>query len=207
MTAPYSPNMAPPALILASTSVYRKALLSRLQVPFACVSPLVDEKPLPLESPHALSQRLALEKARAVSKLHPNAYVVGSDQVLDLNGQALGKPHSHSNAVTMLSQMSGRTMQFHTAVAVVHGLETRTGIDTVTVTFKQLSQAHIETYLQLDQPYDCAGSCKSELLGIALCERIESQDPTSQIGLPLILTLRLLNELGYEVLDHAGSLA
>jgi septum formation protein len=193
------------SLILASTSKYRKELVSRLRVPFTCLSPEVDETPLLQETPLALAQRLALAKAQAIAKQHPQAFVIGSDQVLDLGGEPLGKPHTHANAVAMLRRMSGQTMQFHTAVAVVHGSQVRTGLDTVTVRIKSLTDAQIETYLQLDQPYDCAGSCKSESLGIALCEHIASADPTSQIGLPLILTLRLLSELGYEVLDHAGS--
>jgi septum formation protein len=193
-----------PHLILASTSKYRKELVSRLRVPFDCISPQVDETPLANESPLALAQRLALAKALAVAKLHPNAFVIGSDQVLDLGGEPLGKPHTHDNAVAMLRCMRGQTMQFHTAVVVVNGEDIRTGLDTVSVSIKPLTDTHIETYLRLDMPYDCAGSCKSELLGIALCERIDSQDPTSQIGLPLILTLKLLSDLGYDVLDHAG---
>ncbi len=195
---------AAPHLILASTSKYRKELVLRLRVPFECLSPQVDETPLTHETPLALAQRLALAKAQAVSKDYPKAFVIGSDQVLNLAGEPLGKPHNHANAVAMLRSMRGQTMQFHTAVAVVHGSEVRTGIDTVNVRIKPLTDAQIETYLLLDTPYDCAGSCKSESLGIALCERIDSQDPSSQIGLPLILTLQLLADLGYEVLDHAG---
>jgi septum formation protein len=193
-----------PQLILASTSKYRKELVSRWRVPFTCASPEVDETPREGETPLSLAQRLALAKAQAIARLHPMAFVIGSDQVLDLNGEPLGKPHTHANAVAMLRRMSGKTMQFITAVAVVHGDAVQTGIDTVNVTIKPLTDAQIETYLQLDQPYDCAGSCKSESLGIALCERIDSIDPTSQIGLPLMLTQRLLAQLGYEVLDHAG---
>ena len=196
-----------PQLILASTSKYRKELVSRWRVPFSCASPEVDETPREGETPLLLAQRLALAKAQAIAKLHPMAFVMGSDQVLDLNGEPLGKPHTHANAVAMLRRMSGKTMQFITAVAVVHGDAVQTGIDTVTVTIKPLTDAHIETYLQLDQPYDCAGSCKSESLGIALCDRIDSIDPTSQIGLPLMLTQRLLAKLGYEVLDYAGNAA
>jgi septum formation protein len=206
VTLPTILSTAPvPHLILASTSKYRKELVSRLRVPFDCVSPQVDETPLAQEAPLALVQRLALTKALAVAKQHPNAYVIGSDQVLDLGGEPLGKPHTHENAVAMLRRMRGQTMQFHTAVAVVNGEHTRTGLDTVSVSIKPLTDAHIETYLRLDMPYDCAGSCKSELLGIALCDRIDSQDPSSQVGLPLILTLKLLAELGYDVLDHAGT--
>jgi septum formation protein len=196
-----------PALVLASTSKYRAALLERWRVPFSCVAPQVDETPQPHETPLQLAQRLAQAKAAAVAQLHPAAYVIGSDQVLDLAGEPLGKPHTHANALAMLRRMSGHTMQFHTAVAVMHGEHVRTGIDTVSVTVRSLTDAQIDTYLHLDQPYDCAGSCKSELLGIALCERIESIDPTSQIGLPLILTQSLLSQLGYQVLDHAGKIA
>lgn len=204
-TSPPTTLQTAPSLVLGSSSVYRKELVSRWRVPFSCHSPNIDETPLQSEAPLALAQRLALAKARAVAALHPHAFVIGSDQVLDLGGVALGKPYTHANAVAMLRRMSGQTMQFHAAVAVAHGEQVRTGVDTVTVTFKTLSDAQIEHYLQLDQPYDCAGSCKSETLGIALCEHIVSQDPTSQIGLPLILTQRLLAELGYEVLQHAGS--
>ncbi len=219
-------NSSSPLLVLASTSKYRKELISRLQVPFTCLAPDVDETPLANEAPLALAQRLALAKAMAIANtqlsqplpsspslqsLQPvdrMAYIIGSDQVLDLDGVALGKPHTHENAVAMLRQMRGKTMQFHTAVAVVRcinqQLTVETGTDTVRVQIKHLSDAHIETYLRLDTPYDCAGSCKSETLGIALCEHIASNDPTSQIGLPLILTLRLLKQLGYDVLDYAG---
>jgi septum formation protein len=193
-----------PDLVLASTSKYRKELVSRWRVPFRCVSPDVDETPLAGETPQQLAQRLALAKAQAIATQNPLAYVIGSDQVLDLGGEPLGKPHIHANAVAMLRRMSGQTMQFHTAVAVVHGSHSRTGLDTVTVKLRTLTDTQIETYLRLDQPYDCAGSCKSESLGIALCERIDSVDPTSQIGLPLILTQHLLSELGYEILDFAG---
>lgn len=196
-----------PQLILASTSKYRKELVSRWRVPFGCISPDVDETPLALETPLVLAQRLALAKAHAVAKQHPQAFVIGSDQVLDLNGDSLGKPHTHAKAAAMLRRMSGKTMRFHTAVAVVRGDAVSSGVDTVTVTMRQLSDAQIETYLHLDQPYDCAGSCKSESLGIALCERIDSGDPTSQIGLPLILTQQLLAQLGYDILTHSGKTA
>jgi septum formation protein len=197
-----------PQLILASTSPYRKELVSRLRVPFSCYAPAVDEIALPNETPLDLAKRLALAKAYTVAQQYPSAFVIGSDQVLDLQGEALGKPHTHKNAVAMLQKMRGKTMQFITAVAVVQGIgntaKIRTGINIVTVKFKDLSDAAIEKYLRLDTPYDCAGSCKSEALGIALCEYIHSDDPTSQIGLPLILTVKLLAELGYNVLDYAG---
>jgi septum formation protein len=197
-----------PQLILASTSPYRKELVSRLRVPFFCYAPAVDETALPNETPLDLAKRLALAKAYTVAQQYPSAFVIGSDQVLDLQGEALGKPHTHENAVAMLQKMRGKTMQFITAVAVVQGIgntaKIRTGINIVTVKFKDLSDAAIEKYLRLDTPYDCAGSCKSETLGIALCEYIHSDDPTSQMGLPLILTVKLLGELGYNVLDYAG---
>ncbi|MEN9912220.1 MAG: hypothetical protein RI956_664 [Pseudomonadota bacterium] len=197
-----------PQLILASTSPYRKELVSRLRVPFSCYAPAVDETALPNETPVNLAKRLALAKAHAVAQHHPSGFVIGSDQVLDLQGEALGKPHTHENAVAMLQKMRGQTMQFITAVAVVQGIgntaKIRTEISAVDVKIKLLSDAAINHYLRLDAPYDCAGSCKSETLGIALCEYINSDDPTSQIGLPLILTVKLLGELGYNVLDYAG---
>jgi septum formation protein len=207
-----------PRLVLASTSKYRKELVSRLRVPFECAAPELDETPLPHEAPIVVAQRLALAKAQAIAatlkpsltSLNGATYIIGSDQVLDLHGEALGKPHTHANAVAMLQNMRGQTMQFHTAVAVVrrnqaNQVDIAVGVDTVRVRIKALSDAQIETYLRLDTPYDCAGSCKSETLGIALCDSIDSSDPTSQIGLPLILTLKLLSQLGYEVLDYAGT--
>jgi septum formation protein len=197
-----------PQLILASTSPYRKELVSRLRVPFSCYAPAVDEIALPNETPLDLAKRLALAKAYTVAQHYPSAFVIGSDQVLDLQGEALGKPHTHENAVAMLQKMRGKTMEFITAVAVVQGIgntaKIRTGISVVDVKIKLLSDTAINHYLRLDTPYDCAGSCKSETLGIALCEYIHSDDPTSQIGLPLILTVKLLAELGYNVLDYAG---
>ncbi|NBU50321.1 MAG: septum formation inhibitor Maf, partial [Betaproteobacteria bacterium] len=177
--------MMAPALILASTSRYRRALLQRLQLPFDVEAPGVDETPLPGEAPAALAQRLALEKARAVAQRHPDAVVIGSDQVADLAGQAIGKPHTHERAVQQLRAMSGRSVVFHTAVAVVRQnagvAEVR--LSPVVVRFRDLSDQEIETYLRREQPYDCAGSAKSEGLGIALLHSVESQDPTALIGL------------------------
>ena len=198
-------NMAPfdRPLILGSTSVYRRELLERLRLPFDVVAPDVDETPQPNESPPALAERLAMAKALAVAKLHPRAVVIGSDQVADLDGEPLGKPGNHARAVLQLQRMRGRTVIFQTAVAVVC-LETGfTGqaLAPVHVRFRQMSDQAIETYLQAEQPYDCAGSAKSEGLGIALLESIDNHDPTALVGLPLIHTGRLLRAAGVPLLD------
>ena len=194
--------MTSPALILASTSRYRRALLQRLQLPFDVEAPGVDETPLPGEAPAALAQRLALEKARAVAQRHPDAVVIGSDQVADLAGQAIGKPHTHERAVQQLRAMSGRSVVFHTAVAVVRQnagvAEAR--LSPVVVRFRDLSDEEIETYLRREQPYDCAGSAKSEGLGIALLHSVESQDPTALIGLPLSTVCELMRVAGLDPL-------
>jgi septum formation protein len=200
-----SMNMAPfvRPLILGSTSVYRRELLERLRLPFDVVAPHVDETPQPNESPPALAERLAMAKALAVAKLHPRAVVIGSDQVADLDGEPLGKPGNHARAVLQLQRMRGRTVIFQTAVAVVC-LETgfaEQALAPVHVRFRLMSDHAIETYLQAEQPYDCAGSAKSEGLGIALLESIDNQDPTALVGLPLIHTGRLLRAAGVPLLD------
>ena len=190
-------------LILGSSSKYRHELLSRLQWPFETVSPDIDETPLESEQPIELSQRLALQKAHAMAVLHPKAIVIGSDQVADLHGQSLGKPLTHDKAVSQLEMMSGQTVLFHTSVCVCCK-ETEFSnvfVSTVKVVFKTLSRQTIESYLLKDKPYDCAGSAKSESLGVALLERIESDDPTSLIGLPLIKTTALLALAGLDVLS------
>ncbi len=189
-------------LILASTSPYRRELLTRLRLPFQVVSPDVDETAAAGEMPAALARRLALAKARAVARRHPSAVVIGSDQVADLDGRAIGKPGSHDRAVSQLRSMRGRVVVFHTAVSVVcHATEfEQTDLATVRVRFRDLTDADIERYLQLEQPYDCAGSAKCEALGIALLEVIESDDPTALIGLPLIRTCRLLRAAGLDPL-------
>jgi septum formation protein len=189
-------------VILASTSRYRRELLSRLRLPFEVHSPEVDESPLEGETPQALAQRLALEKAEAVARRFPEAVVIGSDQVADLRGAALGKPGSHDRAVEQLHRMRGQTLIFQTAVAVVcraTGFVQR-DLAPVRVVFRQLSDAAIETYLQAEQPYDCAGSAKSEGLGIGLLESIDSDDPTALVGLPLIRTCRMLRAAGVDLL-------
>ena len=198
MHTPSAPPYAPRALVLGSTSRYRRELLERLRVPFTVAAPHVDETPHAGEPPAALALRLALAKARAVAAQYPQAVVIGSDQVADLNGLPLGKPGTHERAVTQLRQMSGQTVRFQTALAVVcqaSGFE-RSELAMVSVVFRHLNDAEIERYLRAEQPYDCAGSAKSEGLGIALLERIDNDDPTALVGLPLIRTARLLREAG-----------
>jgi len=193
---------ASPLLILGSTSRYRRELLGRLRLPFEAHSPAVDETPLPGERPAELALRLALAKARDVAARTPHAVVIGSDQVADLDGEPVGKPGTHERAVQQLRSMSGRSIVFQTAVAVVHA---DTGFEgcalvPVTVRFRHLDEAEIERYLRIEQPYDCAGSAKSETLGIALLEAIESDDPTALVGLPLIKTCALLRQAGLDPL-------
>ncbi|MEY3273591.1 MAG: hypothetical protein RLZZ341_2497 [Pseudomonadota bacterium] len=192
-----------PALILASTSRYRRELLQRLRLPFDVVSPEVDETPLPGEAPAALALRLALAKARAVQARQPGAVVIGSDQVADLDGEPIGKPHTHERAVAQLTRLSGRSVVFQTGVAVVAPGFGRALLAPVRVRFRALAPAEIEHYLRTEQPYDCAGSAKSETLGIALLEAIDSDDPTALVGLPLIRTCALLREAGIDPLAGA----
>lgn len=199
--------MHSPPLILASTSRYRRELLQRLQLPFAVEAPGVDESPLPGEAPAALAARLALDKAMAVATRTPDAVVIGSDQVADLDGQPIGKPGDHDRAVQQLRQMSGRSVLFQTALAVVRARSgfQRVELASVRVSFRQLSDDEIETYLRLEQPYDCAGSAKSESLGIALLAAIDSDDPTALVGLPLIRTCELLRQAGLDPLAAAAA--
>ena len=194
-------------LVLGSTSPYRRELLSRLRLPFEVASPEVDETPGTTESPRELACRLALAKARAVAARFPSAVVIGSDQVADLDGEPLGKPGTHERAVGQLRRMRGRTVIFQTAVAVAcqdTGFE-QVELAPVRVRFRDLSDQEIERYLLAETPYDCAGSAKSEGLGIALLESIENDDPTALVGLPLIRTARLLRAAGLPVLagEHA----
>ena len=189
-------------LILGSTSPYRRELLARLRLPFDVVAPNVDETPLANELPRDLANRLALAKAHAVARLHPSAVVIGSDQVADLDGESLGKPGTHARAVAQLQRMRGQTVVFQTALAVVcleSGFEQR-DLAAVRVQFRHLTDAEIEAYLQAEKPYDCAGSAKSEGLGIALLESIDSDDPTALVGLPLIRTCRMIRAAGIPLL-------
>ncbi|WP_310626148.1 Maf family nucleotide pyrophosphatase [Limnohabitans sp.] len=195
-------SQAQPALILGSTSPYRRELLARLRIPFDVVSPEVDETPLAGEAPQALATRLALAKAKAVAALHPDAVVIGSDQVADLHGEPLGKPGTHERAVLQLQRMRGQTVVFQTAVSVVCQAKhfEQTELAQIKVRFRDLSDAEIEAYLRAEEPYDCAGSAKSEGLGIALLDAIENDDPTALIGLPMIRTARLLRAAGIDLL-------
>jgi septum formation protein len=194
--------MQSPRLILASTSRYRRELLSRLRLPFEVESPDVDETPEADEQPPTLARRLALAKAQAVAARAPDAIVIGSDQVADLDGRCIGKPGTHQRATAQLRSMSGRTVVFHTAVAVLSRAAAFAGsaVVPVTVRFRKLTDPEIERYLRAEQPYDCAGSAKCETLGIALLEAIESDDPTALVGLPLIKTCDLLRRAGIDPL-------
>ncbi len=185
-------------LILASTSRYRRELLQRLGLDFTVQSPEVDETPAAGEAPRALALRLALAKAQAVAALQPGAVVIGSDQVADLAGEPLGKPGTHARATLQLQRMRGQRVVFQTAVAVVCQATGFAQVDLapVEVQFRALSDAEIERYLLAEQPYDCAGSAKSEGLGISLLDAIHNDDPTALIGLPLIRTCRLLRAAG-----------
>jgi len=185
-------------LILASTSAYRRELLARLRLPFDVARPEVDESPLAGEPPQALAERLASAKADAIARREPDAYVIGSDQVAELDGMPLGKPGTRDGALAQLGAMSGRTVHFRTAVCIRRaGQAPRLALDTTTVHFRPLTFAEIERYVDAEQPLDCAGSFKSEGFGIALFDAIETSDPTALIGLPLIATSRLLREAGF----------
>lgn len=187
-----------PRLILASTSVYRRELLERLRLPFDTARPEVDESALPGEVPRALARRLAAAKAAAVAARHLGAWVIGSDQVAELDGIALGKPGGREAAIAQLHTVSGRTVQFRTAVCILRDGDAGQVIDdTTTVRFRVLATDEIERYVDAEQPFDCAGSFKSEGLGIALFEGIETIDPTALVGLPLIATARLLRNAGF----------
>ena len=196
------PSNRPP-LVLASSSSYRRELLARLQLPFTCHSPEIDETPQAGESPHALVQRLALSKARELAVHYPAHVIIGSDQVAVLDGRIIGKPLHAEGAARQLSAASGRSVVFLTGIAV---LDTRTGIEQVDVVpfsvhFRNLSAAHIQRYIDLEQPFDCAGSFKSEGLGVSLFQATEGSDATSLVGLPLIRLCDMLNTCGVSPLD------
>ncbi|MDE2594465.1 MAG: septum formation protein Maf [Burkholderiales bacterium] len=202
-----------PALVLGSTSRYRRELLQRLRVPFTCRAPDVDETPLTDESPADVSTRLALAKARAVAALcrqesSQDVVVIGSDQVADLGGVALGKPGNHERAVAQLQAMRGQSVVFHTSVAVTRpatGFEA-SATALVRVRFRDdFSDDEIQQYLHLDQPYDCAGSAKVESLGIVLLDQVDSDDPTALVGLPLIATTRLLRAAQFPLFASIAS--
>ena len=190
-------------LVLASSSRYRRGLLERLGVPFEVIVPDIDETALAGERPAATALRLAEAKARAVAIRCRDGLIIGSDQVADCDGVAVSKPNDHADAVRMLASLSGRTIVFHTALALLDASSGRMQSDCVDVTsvFLTLSPAQIEAYLTTEKPYDCAGAVRSEALGIALFERISSDDPTALIGLPLIALTRMLRIAGIDILS------
>jgi septum formation protein len=196
---PRLPN--PPGLVLGSTSVYRRQLLERLRLPFTVQRPEVDEAARAGEAPRLRAERLALEKAQAVARIHPGQLVIGADQVAACEGTILDKPGHAEAARAQLRAQSGRRVQFFSAVALVHAERSfRHGfLDLTTVVFRVFSDAEIEAYLAADLPYDCAGSLRSEALGVTLCERIESSDPTALLGLPLIRLSAVLRSCGLAV--------
>jgi 7-methyl-GTP pyrophosphatase len=198
------PAINPPSrrLVLASTSRYRQELLVRLGLPFECVNPGTEESAAAGESPSATATRLAILKARAVAAKFPDALIIGSDQVASCDGVILGKPGNHDNARKQLTYMSGKRSRFDTAVAVVDAASGFVACRVIpcNVTMRTLSAAQIESYLAREQPYDCAGSAKIEGLGITLVERLDTEDPTALIGLPLIALTELLADAGMPVL-------
>lgn len=189
-------------LVLASTSIYRSQLLSTLQIPFQTAAPDVDETPLPGESAEQTSWRLSRAKAQVVAKRFPDALIIGSDQVALLDGQQIGKPLSHDNAVLQLSAMRGKTVEFYTALTLLNAVtgDMQTDVAITKVSFRSLSDDQIERYLKKEQPYHCAGSAKSEGLGIALISSIRGDDPNALIGLPLILLVSMLEKQGVRIL-------
>lgn len=196
-----SPNIVSPPLILASSSPYRKELLSRLRIPFFVISPNVDETPLRGETPGQLACRLAQTKARVVSAKYPGHIVIGADQAASLNGVPIGKPGDRSGAQRQLKALSGQSVTFHSAMSVALDERIQT-VDVPTIcVFRELSEAAIDRYLEIDQPFDTAGSAKAESLGIALMKSMQSSDPTSIIGLPLIALTGLLTDFGLDPLE------
>ncbi|WP_459617689.1 Maf family nucleotide pyrophosphatase [Bordetella sp. 2513F-2] len=194
-----------PRLILASSSPYRRELLSRLRLPFTAVSPEIDETPRPGEAPAALALRLSAEKAAAVAASHPGCVVIGSDQVATVDGLPIGKPGSHERAAEQLRMLSGRAVEFHSALAVTDGRRTVSADVVTRCTFRVLTPQAIETYLRAETPYDTAGSAKAEGLGIALMQEIRSDDPTAIIGLPLITLTDMLAGFGLDPLQPHGA--
>jgi septum formation protein len=190
-----------PKILLASTSPYRRDLLARLRVPFEVRSPGVDETALPGEAPRVLARRLAQAKAMAVAQAEPDAIVIGSDQVADVDGEALSKPGGFAAALGQLQRLQGRTVVFHTALAVARDGGRWCRVDSVPteVRFRRLPDAALERYLHIDTPFDCAGAAKIESLGIALVQSVRSDDPTALIGLPLIAVVDALTACGVEI--------
>lgn len=187
------------ALILASSSIYRRDLLARLGLPFEAIAPNLDERSLTNEGVAAMALRLAIAKANAIAKDRPDTWVIGSDQAADLHGEAIGKPGNFDNALLQLQRMRGQTVHFHTSVCLMRA-DYSVGMNVTTeVRFRDLPDATLIDYLRLEQPYDCAGSAKSEGMGIALLESIRSDDPTALIGLPLITLSTMLRDVGFAI--------
>jgi septum formation protein len=189
-------------IILASSSVYRQRLLHQLGLTFTCISPAIDESALPNESADALTRRLAIAKAERILQDNPNALVIGSDQVADLDGTILGKPHELERAIGQLTQCSGKTVCFFTSVALLSSGMQQVDVVTTRVRFRTLTDEQIRTYIKKEEPLDCAGSFKCEGLGIALFESIQSDDPSALVGLPLISLNRMLHAAGVDVLTR-----
>ena len=196
-------------LVLGSTSPFRKTILEKLKLPFHCAQPNIDETEKKDESPRALVERLAIEKAKAVRAEYPNALIIGSDQVAICDGEILGKPHNFDNAVVQLSKFSGKSITFYTGLCVYDSEQDKAIalVEPFTVYFNQLSQEDIANYLNAEQPYNCAGSFKSEGLGICLFNKLEGDDPNTLIGLPLIKLVELLKQQGIDVLAEQSKLA
>jgi septum formation protein len=198
------PDTDRPALVLASSSRYRRELLERLRLPFSVERPEIDETAREGEAAEATARRLARQKAESVAAHHHNALVIGSDQVASWRGEQIGKPGNHEKALAQLEQFQGESVQFYSALCVVD-TATRTRLEdcaTVRVRFRKLASSELDAYLRSEQPYDCAGSAKAEGLGIALMEEIDSDDPTALIGLPLIRLVSILSRLGYRLFDR-----
>lgn len=189
-------------LILASSSIYRRELLERLQIPFSVISPEIDETPLPNESPEATALRLAQEKARKIGQVQPDSLIIGCDQVATLDSAQLGKPLTHDNAARQLHMMRGRTVTFYSALCLFNSSTGNMQAQVIPyeVKFRSLSDEQIENYLLKEQPYHCAGSAKSEGLGIALIEWMRGDDPNALIGLPLIALTSMLEREGQDIL-------
>ena len=198
---------APRCLILASSSRYRQELLAKLGLPFAAAAPAIDESARPGETPTALSRRLAEEKARALAERFPAHLIIGSDQVAMLDGVQFGKPGNAERTASQLRAASGKTVEFFTSVCVLDSAKglARTDIDQTLAHFRTLTDAQIEGYVEKERPFDCAGGFKSEGLGIALLERLETADPNALVGLPLIRLVGLLEKFGVDILAGAGA--
>ena len=194
--ASFSAPAGAPPLILASSSRYRRELLERLRLPFSVQIPDIDESPADGETPRELAERLALEKAGLVASRNSDAVVIGSDQVVECDGRSLGKPGTRARAIEQLSTLQGRQITFHTALCVRDSQRSRQQIVPTVVRMRSLTTAQIERYVDLEPALDCAGAFRSEALGICLFERLQSDDPTALIGLPLIATVQLLDDFG-----------